>query len=648
MKLLVLGLFVTIVLISQIYILLINKEYFNVKEYFSVEEENAENQMKMLSETDDYYKIRSQGAGSGMLVTKPGISNWLGVKNNSNNLKTVKPKIFLEQSKVDKQVLNCDTMKDCGDLDNSPCGYCDTTKEFSLGDKKGSTTSACPKGPGGMNAWSTSAEKCRKIRERAICKKAKSCGDLYGDAEKLCGYCPTTGEAMVKKKSGNIFVPKYSEDTCNNGDYGLISADKCLSFAKDHPCITPYHTSGPHSIECLKKLWKNSECSKEQPYDTTFKHLATLLKPYKEIGKKMTDTFNKTFSHNYQTAKANSLLCHGNYDKLNACKNKYKTNKNGISVFPKECYEKKYKSSGCTTSGEGWKDIQNDLITNILKKQRKQNLYGDVTNDNYTSQLEKISNTATNGSVGSATLYEKKKNSAEECYGEIPPPPPPVKIGDYVVFKNDTFTIEGTVFKDLGHQISVMWEIIKPGVLSKNILRDGKSLEEQKKYFGWPGIKASSSKYGIGNSYGNILKSSVTVTKRCAATKSQCKKSCNDIITDLSIKYPRPRDCIVSDWSKWSKCSKTCGGGIKKKSRTILYPPKYGGNPCPTLKAQMTCNTQECLNPNFKKVDKLKKVCDFRKKPYRLVGGWIPRYWRGRCTEKTPGWCIKNPPCEYR
>ena len=37
-----------------------------------------------------------------------------------------------------------------------------------------------------------------------------------------------------------------------------------------------------------------------------------------------------------------------------------------------------------------------------------------------------------------------------------------------------------------------------------------------------------------------------------------------------------------SKWSKkWSKCSKTCGGGVKEKTRTCTKPaPSGGGKPC--------------------------------------------------------------------
>ena len=44
--------------------------------------------------------------------------------------------------------------------------------------------------------------------------------------------------------------------------YGLLPGDKCGKFLKDHPCITPYYLSGPHSGACVEKLWKNSGCTR--------------------------------------------------------------------------------------------------------------------------------------------------------------------------------------------------------------------------------------------------------------------------------------------------------------------------------------------------------------------------------------------------
>ena len=36
-------------------------------------------------------------------------------------------------------------------------------------------------------------------------------------------------------------------------------------------------------------------------------------------------------------------------------------------------------------------------------------------------------------------------------------------------------------------------------------------------------------------------------------------------------------DCNWSQWSKWSECSRTCGEGQQKRSRTPDSPPKKNG-----------------------------------------------------------------------
>ncbi|XP_049614698.1 A disintegrin and metalloproteinase with thrombospondin motifs 14 isoform X2 [Syngnathus scovelli] len=54
-----------------------------------------------------------------------------------------------------------------------------------------------------------------------------------------------------------------------------------------------------------------------------------------------------------------------------------------------------------------------------------------------------------------------------------------------------------------------------------------------------------------------------------------------------------------SAWSKFSSCSRTCGGGVRSRSRQCTDPPPaYGGRECPgsAFDYQM-CNTEECAGP---------------------------------------------------
>ncbi len=58
---------------------------------------------------------------------------------------------------------------------------------------------------------------------------------------------------------------------------------------------------------------------------------------------------------------------------------------------------------------------------------------------------------------------------------------------------------------------------------------------------------------------------------------------------------PLPVDCEVSDWSDWSTCTETCGGGTRTRTRSIELPAKDGGAACPALEETQDCNTQSCF-----------------------------------------------------
>ncbi|XP_068190028.1 thrombospondin type-1 domain-containing protein 7A [Antennarius striatus] len=57
---------------------------------------------------------------------------------------------------------------------------------------------------------------------------------------------------------------------------------------------------------------------------------------------------------------------------------------------------------------------------------------------------------------------------------------------------------------------------------------------------------------------------------------------------------PCPRDCVVSEFSMWTSCSKTCGMGLQNRIRFVLAPPLFGGAVCPNLTEFQTCQTRLC------------------------------------------------------
>jgi len=55
-----------------------------------------------------------------------------------------------------------------------------------------------------------------------------------------------------------------------------------------------------------------------------------------------------------------------------------------------------------------------------------------------------------------------------------------------------------------------------------------------------------------------------------------------------------PVHCTVSSWTAWSACTRTCGGGVQTQTRHVVQAAMYGGNACPVLSQQQSCNTQPC------------------------------------------------------
>ena len=57
-----------------------------------------------------------------------------------------------------------------------------------------------------------------------------------------------------------------------------------------------------------------------------------------------------------------------------------------------------------------------------------------------------------------------------------------------------------------------------------------------------------------------------------------------------------------SDWSVWTECSVTCGGGEQTRTRTCSNPePQNGGNDCVgDLEESQTCSTDAC--PGYTKL----------------------------------------------
>ena len=53
-------------------------------------------------------------------------------------------------------------------------------------------------------------------------------------------------------------------------------------------------------------------------------------------------------------------------------------------------------------------------------------------------------------------------------------------------------------------------------------------------------------------------------------------------------------DCEVEDWSSWSECSATCGGGTRTRERKVVQEPENGGAACQDREEEESCKTEPC------------------------------------------------------
>ena len=630
---LILGVTLLVVLVCQIYMSLKEKEGFS-------NEALEKGERAFLNKQNEYWKVRSVGIGAGLLKADPEVNKWLKF-DDKKDLKSYIPTIGGSQSEMDKKITKCRVLTSCDQLeegDQGDCGYCAYDKEFRYGGKDGPDPDVCP-----TKAWTNNRAKCKELREKDICTNVKSCGDLYGEAADLCGFCPTTGTGMVKKEVGDKLVPKYSDDVCGGDGFGMLSADKCGQFLKDHPCITPYYLSGPHSAACVSKLWKNSQCTNPVLYGKTPQALGESIRMgYTEVGEIMKNTNTKTRDNVYQTAVDNSDLCFGNHDNVDPCDPKFSRQ----GVPHPVCLKKIILDEGCDPKGTGFKKISEGVggskqhVSDVSKYSQEQGAWdipgfayptGDTTNaTDYKKTIARVVKLITG-----ASDYGTRLNTSMICLGTTPPPPPPITTGCTVTKLLYPLRYEGVVTKMVGQDCFIMWtaftnvsnnSVVQWGetvTAKQKIERSSKTREQQAEGWGWPGINPT----GQTSLKTTYSKGQLAIKEKCGDVKSGCKRTCKEAVADVLYRFPPPRDCIVGEWTSWSECSRTCGGGSQSATRPILYPAKFGGRPCPSTTKYKACAQTPCLNQNFIEGG------DAAIAPGMTIGIYLPRIGRWLCSE---------------
>ena len=74
-------------------------------------------------------------------------------------------------------------------------------------------------------------------------------------------------------------------------------------------------------------------------------------------------------------------------------------------------------------------------------------------------------------------------------------------------------------------------------------------------------------------------------------------KACPVLVEARTCEAGRPAcpvDCVLSEWSKFSKCTNDCGGGIRTGTRKVLTAAANKGKKCQAVKRTRPCNSRPC------------------------------------------------------
>lgn len=423
---------------------------------------------EFIQQEEDFYKYRqTSGLMSGMdqansfLAYNPG--NPIGQQLTQQNIGSNGKIVTSTDSDVDTAVQKCSSITSCNELDNTPCGYCFYNNKFGYGDENGPFTDVCPGG------WVKTTAECTERRERSICENVKNCKEMVGDAA-ICAWCPTKNKAFVYKEKGDILVPKYDTDTCNDKDIdgkelGLIKQDNCDEFIKDHPCIGPNEGTGPHSMNCLSHLWKmaggtskGTSAPRNNPSQTNVWNKEGWESVYDDM-KTMVKDAN---SSDWNTVKAHYKSVYGTEPE--PCNNKY-------NPLPVECYQKLFTSNGCLSKGEGYPTSSNSNYTTYKKS------YSTI--QKFINYIKGLISTSHDSTIA----WSDKNKASISCYGKKLNAPMPPKPGDFIqyYFTHPSFgksVIKGYIASvDSSGFVKVFWtEAI---INNKTYNRSDTNIEEQ-------------------------------------------------------------------------------------------------------------------------------------------------------------------------
>ena len=204
--------------------------------------------------------------------TAPGLTNDVKFKkldSERKKLEDTNPSAHVAVSDIGKKIEKCKIINktfNCAEVtEESGCGYCWESNKIMYGEANGPIADVC--GKNWVKPGPEAAFQCQKIKEQAICKEMKDCGDTGGE-KSICGWCPTKAKGMVKKNlPGGGFGTKYDDDKCNWKEELIAAGDTRFVEKKDLTTKLPsqfgssrkWHDSDGKTYDC-EKYAQGSNC----------------------------------------------------------------------------------------------------------------------------------------------------------------------------------------------------------------------------------------------------------------------------------------------------------------------------------------------------------------------------------------------------
>lgn len=93
---------------------------------------------------------------------------------------------------------------------------------------------------------------------------------------------------------------------------------------------------------------------------------------------------------------------------------------------------------------------------------------------------------------------------------------------------------------------------------------------------------------------------------------------------------------MVSEWSEWSECNKSCGKGHTIRTRMVKLEPQLGGSACPETIQRKKCKIRKCRSKPKEESKRRRRGKQGRHAVLEEQSGWSSKFLQTQIPESIP------------